>query len=164
MNFKFILVLLALALSVEAANTTNRSNKSNKTNTTNSTKVKEKAKPKWIQTPYVFKNNDISKKGTEYYKSEADLINAKTITSTDGTYGIIRRVKWCYNWWNTKIQWDLDNICTGRAIEKNITVGDTGLFTFYDEPTKAAPETPSDCVEIQLKRPGECIKEITFFT
>jgi hypothetical protein len=105
-----------------------------------------------------------------------DLINSKKITKTNGEYGVIRRIKWCKNYWNTKIEYDLDNICTGRTIEKNITVGDTGLFSYYDEHpgvdpnyTKTVATYPgidtktTDCVEIQLKRPGECIKDISFF-
>lgn len=62
-----------------------------------------------------------------------DLINTDKISKSNGEYGVIRRIKWCTNYWNTKIEYDLDNICTGRTIERNITVGDTGLFAVYNE-------------------------------
>lgn len=83
------------------------------------------------------------------------MINNKTITKSEGEYGIIKRIKWCENYWNTKIEWDLTHACSGRVIQGNITVGDTGLFSSYNEKT--------DCVEIELKRPGECIRDISFF-
>ena len=106
MNFKLICVLLALLGSAEAA--TNKSNKTNKTNSTNTTKkAKEKAKPKWIETPWVFKNNMLSKFGVEQLKMDDDLINSNKISKNEGEYGVIRRIKWCTNYWSTKIEYDL---------------------------------------------------------
>jgi hypothetical protein len=62
---------------------------------------------------------------------------------------------WCSDYLNTQLKFDLDNVCTGKPILKDIKIGDKTLIGKFNE--------TEDCGKIDLVGEGECINQISFF-
>jgi len=125
MNFKVTLVVLALIGQTDAA---------------------------WKLTDKVFTGSVDSYAASAYGITSGK--SESSFTSKERTYGFVKRIKVCTDTFNTKIDWDLGNICgTDDTLKYNAVVGDDTYFS------------SSRCEDKKLAvKQDECINAVYFWT
>jgi hypothetical protein len=95
----------------------------------------------WKATSKVFSTSGF---GTTYSKPESSF------TSKQKKFGYVNRIEHCSDTFNTKVEWDLGNICEpSSTIKYGAVVGDDSYFS------------SSNCDEVSLqKTTDECINAI----